>query len=573
MIYRKHLWLLVIIIFFLQPITILSLESNFSDQRDERKVSLIYYGLDQETAANVHFLDSILSGLFEEVEVIELKQFELGHLDHQDIVIYYSVHQLSQQADIQKIQNLRTFTGFVLGIGPGATDLPQYEQWSFLSENKVHKIEEKYLDFPVTVLNIDIPNEAEVIAYGESLDIQVPIIIKDGRTSFINLDSVRTEVKFSVTRSLYQIFDLPTPAFHPAYLRLEDISPVADPDLVLETGMFLIEKGIPVYLAVIPVYLNPETGEEITIEDTPELKKVLEHLVNNGAYIISHGYTHTYRYSETGEGFEFWDSVANQPITTLNQYDPVEEIKQPSEFANLQEYETYIHSLKQVETEYTQLKLTNSIHSLTKWGFPPVAFEAPHYTMSSNGYKITSEYFSALFGQLQVSDQDWRVMISPLFISQPSILDGMTLYPETIGFVDLESSNPIEDIENAIQDVTSVPGAVIGGFYHPYLGLEYLEELVHLLEQIPNLQWIELNQTKQHVETEFVQISLPGDGQIQVIENIPWQIQWKNTWKNNSFEVVLWGVVILTTLFVLLFTLYIFTMRFHYRKRLFKERL
>src|SRR5690606_4847622 len=118
---------------------------------------------------------------------------------------------------------------------------------------------------------------------------------------------------------------------------------------------------------------------------------------------------------------------------------------------------------KQVETEYTQLKLTNSIHSLTKWGFPPVAFEAPHYTMSSNGYKITSEYFSALFGQLQVSDQDWRVMISPLFISQPSILDGMTLYPETIGFVDLESSNPIEDIENAIQDVTSVPGAVIGG--------------------------------------------------------------------------------------------------------------
>jgi uncharacterized protein YdaL len=333
-----------------------------------------------------------------------------------------------------------------------------------------------------------------------------------------------------------------------------------------------LDKGIPVYLVIIPVYINPETGKKVTLDDAPDLKKVLEQLVSRGAYVISHGYTHTYHSTETGEGFEFWDSVMNQPITALAADESVAKIKSRDEFSSLEEYGKYLRSLQQIESQYTKNKLENSIHSLTNWGLPPTAFEAPHYAMSSNGYRVASQYFSAIFGQMQVSDTDWKVMTAPLFISSPAILNGMTLYPETIGYVNPDSLDPIGEVEEVLDEVAEVPGAVIGGIYHPYLGMEYLEEFVSLFEKVPNLQWIELDQYPHSVQTDYVQISMPGDGRILVKEEFPWQTKITNYFKDNPVEALLWVIVAVTGIFLSIFIVYIFFLRIRYRKQLFEER-
>lgn len=53
-------------------------------------------------------------------------------------------------------------------------------------------------------------------------------------------------------------------------------------------------------------------------------------------------------------------------------------------------------------------KLTRAIEDLTSSGLYPLAFEAPHYTMSDYGYQIASQYFTSIFGQVQLSSTTWK---------------------------------------------------------------------------------------------------------------------------------------------------------------------
>ena len=73
-------------------------------------------------------------------------------------------------------------------------------------------------------------------------------------------------------------------------------------------------------VAVIPIYTDPESGETHTFADSPELLKTLKEMQRDGGSIVLHGYTHQFRSSETGEGFEFWDVENNTPI-----YSPADE--------------------------------------------------------------------------------------------------------------------------------------------------------------------------------------------------------------------------------------------------------
>ena len=91
--------------------------------------------------------------------------------------------------------------------------------------------------------------------------------------------------------------------------------------------------------------------------------------------------------------------------------------------------------MENYEKEYIETKITSGIHELVKYGLYPLAFEAPHYTMSQNGYKILSEHFSTYVGQVQLSDKDWEIMDTALYSTSPTFFNGMQLLPETMGYV------------------------------------------------------------------------------------------------------------------------------------------
>lgn len=567
---RLSLWSVLFFVFFVLLHPIVTEAGNSLPTLDERNVLLTYYGTDDTTMANVHFLNSSLSGLFEQVDMIELDRMKEEDLRNHDIVVYYAS---KEGASKDKLELFAHFQGEILGVGKNAQALPQFQDWQVLGMNSVHRVGDFELGYPIQLLEVTPPENAKVMVVGQKHSQSYPVVIQDGKASLITISNVFAEAKYAISASFYELFQLSKPTTHPAYIRLEDISPVSDPELVYETANYLLDKHIPVYLAVIPTYVDPTTEEMITLADRPKLLEVFDELVSRGAYIIAHGYTHTYRYQETGEGFEFWDSELNQPITTLNLKEIPEKLRTEDQFQNREDYAQYIQGNTKVETEYVNSKLEKSIHALTRLGYPPIAFEAPHYTMSSNGYQVTSQYFSAIFGQIQASDRDWQVMFSPLFISQPTILSGMTLYPETIGYVDPTSINPILEIEEAIANVSQVPGSVISGFYHPYLGLDYLKEMVALIETVPNLDWIQLYNEEHYVRTDAVEILTTGDGEMTVASELSWKMDLMDKLAEKSLEKYLWLIVLVTAIFVSLFIIHIVTLRMRYRKRLFKERV
>lgn len=537
---------------------------------DKRNVLIVYFGEDKATIGNVHFLEGTFSGLFENVSTISFDLLEKETIKKKDILVFYSAREVEGYTEQLKIIN--QFKGELLGIGKGATILNRLQQWGTFHSTVVGKLGNYPFSIPIPIIFLSDPGETNVLVYGYSFNEEYPVIVQNGSDSFIGLNEFISEERYELTKALYEIFKLKTPPMHLAYIRLEDISPVSDPKLVLEAGNYLLDEGIPVYLSVIPVYVNNKSGQVISLEDVPQLREVLTHLVQRGAYVIAHGYTHTYRYTETGEGFEFWDSALNQPITTLDIAEAPKPLKGANDFTTISEYEQYMSSIWDLETSYINDKLEKSINLLTKLGYPPITFEAPHYTMSSNGYKTTSNYFSSIFGQIQLSNDDWQLMSTPLIVSKPAILNGMMLYPETIGYIDPSVNDPIGELEKNINRVTQVPGAMLGGFYHPYLGIDYLKEMVALLQKVPNIKWLDLKHTKQFVKSSLVEIELPGDGAIFVNSKLTWDYELREYMNNKPFEVSLWIIVLVTAIFILIFIIYIMTFRLRYRKRLFEER-
>lgn len=120
--------------------------------------------------------------------------------------------------------------------------------------------------------------------------------------------------------------------------------------------------------------------------------------------------------------------------------------------------------------------------------------------MSQKGYEILSRYFSTYVGQLQLSDTTWKSMHSPAYRSTPSFLHGMKLMPETVGFIEEDKPQAIAKMKANALSVAKLYDGVIGAFYHPYLGVKPLKEVLKDLESIPNIEWIDLQKEKNEVK-------------------------------------------------------------------------
>ena len=462
-------------------------------------------------------------------------------------------------------------------IGFNAGQFSQFADLSLKSEDNVYQIRstneehDTSLESGIRVLEVSGLKGKALYTYKADDGKAHPFAWKTGKSNvYIGLTDLLNN-NLLAAKQLRQAFG-ETPDSTLLYLRLEDISPMSDEKLLLQAGAYLHKRNIPFILSVIPVYVNPETGDKVYMSEKPKLVNVLRKLQDMGGSVIVHGYTHTYRYSETGEGFEFWDAKADQPITSQNAKEPATLLQKEQNFPNEEAYQNYLKPFRKNEETYTRQKLTNAIEDLTAEGLYPLAFEAPHYTMSEHGYQIASQYFTSLFGQVQLSDTTWKTSGAGPFVTKPAILHGMTLYPETIGYVDQSDQNPLGKVEERISQMIDFEGGVAGAFYHPYLGMKYLPELVDQMERIPNSEWLDIKKTKQTVKTDKVEIHTSGDGTIQVKSKVSAIETFFDHHQQSPLEKALWILSLIVLLFVVMFVSYTLYLRATLKKRIFKER-
>ncbi|NEW04972.1 DUF2334 domain-containing protein [Paenibacillus sp. SYP-B3998] len=545
------------------------------------KVLVIYSADSDSINESVRLLDLLLGQFAQNVSFKEDESVTSNDLQNITHLVYYGG--IAKKLPAPTIQLITEFKGQTLAIGENVDQLSS--RFSFMTTrsetaiNQISKVDPSTKEPIFQLLEVNYPITQVELKQGTTLfqgwrgDLSFPLFIQYENSAYYASHNLYNPFNLYLSEGLASFFGKPLRSERLASIRLEDVHPQSDPKLLKETGDYLADKGIPFMIALIPVYTNPETKKQYHLSDSPQIVEVLRYLQDRGASILLHGYTHQYRSTETGEGFEFWDVRNNTPIWGPSDSDT--KVKKRFEFSSKDHYDSYMEGLQAFEETYVNSRIESGIRELTDLGLYPLGFEAPHYVMSQAGYEIVSHYFNYLLGQTQISDNDWEHMgVSP-YQSAPTFLHGMTLLPETIGFYDNTSLTPESDLDQKISEMLFIQDGMLGMFYHPYLGLDKLETLISHVEHIPNLNWLDLRKMNASVRTPNLTITTDPQGQINYRNASPHseQQQVVQTIKRlGSVEVILWGIAILVTIMVLLFILYTFSMRMNLRKQLFEER-
>ena len=99
---------------------------------------------------------------------------------------------------------------------------------------------------------------------------------------------------------LHDLLNISHPESHQALLRIEDVSPLADPELLRAIADYLNSQNVPFLVCVIPEYRDPlgtyngGVPKTVKLEDSPAVVDALRYMVARGGQIVLHGLTHQY---------------------------------------------------------------------------------------------------------------------------------------------------------------------------------------------------------------------------------------------------------------------------------------
>ncbi|MCY7690481.1 DUF2334 domain-containing protein [Bacillus altitudinis] len=535
----------------------------------ESRTLIVYSTQSGETTPTVHMLDVLVGHFSARTTILSDEQITEKNLNDSQLVIY-----IGEEKRTLKAQTIRLINESkrLIAIGYNAEQLRPFSKLTFHKQDHISQIKDtddqeyRQLERGITAQTVQ-GTDLQRKFFLKKNQAEQPFVIqtKEG-AAYVGMLNILQHDKL-----LAEVLESLLPASNQTttkYLQIGKINPVTDEKKLLELGRYVTARHIPFLLAVTPIWIDPATGDEVTLSDRPKLVHVLTQLQSNGASVVLHGFSHTYRTEESGKGFEFWDVKYDQPVTS-NEPEKANQQLNKSFFPNEKDFNAYNTSNQHQEAIYTEEKLTKGIELLAQQGLYPLAFEVPNDAISLQGYEVISRHVSSLFGQVQLSDRTWKTRSASPFLSTPAMLHGMTLYPEQS--IDTASDQEGANIltEQTIQSLQHIQSAAIGLSYDVGAGIDGLQDVITQMDAIPSSEWLDLKKTKQTVQTPNVQIKTAGNGQIQIEQS---NIAEPKTNKRSGMENMLRILTMVVLLFIVAFAFYTLYLRLTMKKRIFKER-
>ncbi len=271
---------------------------------------------------------------------------------------------------------------------------------------------------------------------------------------------------------LFDVLGPDTPERHRALVRLEDVGPDADPDQLRAIADYLWSMKVPFSVAVYPRYKDKTT--DYTLARRPQVVSALKYMKSRGGTLLMHGYTHQYGAvnnpydGSSGNDFEFYTAHVDDADRVI--YDgPVKE--------------------DSVAWATSRMVASGALFVTTGLGAPKI-FEFPHYAASPADYQAVHNLFGKRYdrglyfpGVLTGGKYDYGRQFGQFFPYTVRDVYGSVVVPENIGNVEPEAYNthpvrlPADLVASAERNLV-VRDGVASFFYHPYLGLDYLLELI-----------------------------------------------------------------------------------------------
>ncbi|MBT2385068.1 polysaccharide deacetylase family protein [Streptomyces sp. ISL-11] len=280
------------------------------------------------------------------------------------------------------------------------------------------------------------------------------------------------------------LFDALAPATaerHRAFVRLEDISPTADPAQLRAIADYLYSQRIPYGINVIPVYTDPKgaynngVAKTVTLAQAPAVVTQLKYMLAHGAVLMNHGYTHQYSNVNnpytgvSGDDFEFFRAHVDTATDNV----------------------VYDGAPAEDSTAWAQTRVTQGLAAFAAAGLPkPTLWTTPHYAASATDYRVFGQNFSARLerslyfaGTLSGTTADPSRYIGQFFPYAVKDVYGTTVLPENIGNYEPEPYNnhparlPADLISSAKANL-AVRDGVASFFYHPYYPVAPLQQTI-----------------------------------------------------------------------------------------------
>jgi uncharacterized protein YdaL len=275
------------------------------------------------------------------------------------------------------------------------------------------------------------------------------------------------------------------PARKRALVRIEDVGPDADPTELRAIADYLSGQGVPFSVAVYPYYVDPNgyynngVAQYIHLKQSPSVISALKYMKTKGGTLIMHGYTHQYSniadpYSGvSADDFEFYLSHIDSANYVIYDTPP------PVDSAT-----------------WAQGRIQSGFQEFANAGLQsPTVFEPPHYAASAIDYQVFNSMFTARYdrglyatgwcpnGVCGTGTPNYTEIYGQFFPYLVRDIYGTVVIPEQLGNVELVefNNNPPRlpaDILLSANCNTVIQDGVMSFFFHPYLDISYLEQIV-----------------------------------------------------------------------------------------------
>lgn len=302
----------------------------------------------------------------------------------------------------------------------------------------------------VEVMDTD---RCQVLAEATDKERRIPYAIRSGRRYWYFAD-VPTSHAIEGGRLLvfadllHEILNEPHVAQSLAMVRIEDVHPLTDPKTLESIADFLHSRSVPFHLAVVPFYINPEANLNVGLHHKPALAEAIRYCVRKGAAVVMHGATHQ-RFGETTADYEFWDPLNDRPPEGENR-------------------------------DTIRKKIERGLNEFWSVGIYPLMWETPHYAGSQRLYETVESIFSLRMERPQSMDRLGTDQYFPYLVAgkHPDCL----VVPENLGYIPLEEQQA-EILLDPARRMRVVRDGVASFFFHPFIDLTVLEEIVDTLQK------------------------------------------------------------------------------------------
>lgn len=263
------------------------------DSFDEPKVLVIYSSETGEMDEYQRALDLYIGHFTTNMIFKNVK--EVGSKDLVGITHLFYYGQVEERLPLSLLDEIKMYPGYFIAIGHNSEQLGGH--FSFvkpLNKQVIDSLvnnrgsEDIQVISPEYIVNTEPTNESEILLEGSHRlsNTTFPIVVKNEKHYYIALDNLSGDQEVWLGEIFHEIFKQNHEAKNPAYIRLEDIHPLVNPLSLKQITDELHERGIPYMMAVIPVYTNPETGQQFHFSDSPKLLKVLKEAQKKGGVLF-----------------------------------------------------------------------------------------------------------------------------------------------------------------------------------------------------------------------------------------------------------------------------------------------